>query len=348
LTLSDQSVTLQAPHDADRAAFDRAAGWLETELPEAFVLTAALLPPPEAEGQADAARPEFRVVVAPDGRVTLTGRLPDSRFRQVVGAYARARFGSQAVTIETRLDPDLAPGWTQRVLAGLAGLAEVQHGWLALGPDRMEIEGVSGQADAAQRIGQLVAARLGGADGLAVRVTYDARYDPAEQEPTPERCEGWVREAQGARKITFAPGSARLDDDSAAVLDAIAEVLRRCGELALEVSGHTDSQGRAETNQALSQARAEAVVAALGARAVLTAGMVARGYGADRPVGDNATEEGREANRRIEFALILPVADLDTLTEEGRAELESRMIIAPREVTEGQTRPEPRPAPGGD
>lgn len=344
LTLSDQSVTLQAPHDADRDAFDRAAGRLESDLPEAFVLTAALLPPPEAAGPAEAARPEFRVVVTPDGQATLTGRLPDIRFRQVVGAYARARFGSQAVTIETRLDPDLPQGWTQRVLAGLAGLAEVQHGTLALGADRMQIEGVSGRTDAAERIGQIVAARLGAAEGLELRITYDPRYDPAEQEPTPERCERWVRAAQGERKITFAPGSARLDEASAQVLDAIAEVLRRCGELPLEVSGHTDSQGRAETNQSLSQARAEAVVAALSARAVLTASMVARGYGSDRPVGDNATEEGREANRRIEFALLVPVADLDALTDEGRAELEARLVIAPREVTEGQTRPAPRPA----
>ena len=343
LTLSDQSVRLEAPHDADRAAFDAAAGRLEADLPEAFVLSAALLPPPPEAGPADSAPPEFRIVLDPEGHATISGRLPDARLRQVVGTYARSRFGSAAVTLETRLDPDLPPGWTRRVLAGLEALAELQHGRLTLGPDRLVLEGVSGQADAAARIGQLLAARLGSADGLALRITYDERFDPVAQEPTPDRCEGWVRAAQAERKITFAPGSARLDEDSAAVLDAIAEVLRRCGELALEVSGHTDSQGRAETNQTLSQARAEAVIAALGARAVLTASMVARGYGADRPVGDNATDEGREANRRIEFALIRPAPDPDELDEAGRADLESRLVFAPRPVAQGQTRPQPRP-----
>jgi OOP family OmpA-OmpF porin len=72
----------------------------------------------------------------------------------------------------------------------------------------------------------------------------------------------------------------------------------------MEIGGHTDAQGSEEGNRALSQARAEAVLVALQGRRVDVSGLVAKGYGEANPIADNETEEGREANRRIEFTLI--------------------------------------------
>jgi len=343
VTLSDQSVILQAPHDTDPAAFDRAVGRLETDLPDAFSLTASLLPPPEEAAPASTVRPDFRVYLSEDGQVTIAGRLPDLLIRQAVDGYARARFGSQAVTTETRLDPDLPQGWSLRVLAGLAAMTELHNGRLLVSEDRIELTGVSGNPDAASEVTRILGGRLDSVAGAVLRITYDEALDPAEQEPTPERCERWVRSVLNARKVNFAPGSARLDSESNAILDDLAEILRNCGELPFEVSGHTDSQGRAETNMTLSQSRAEAVLSALSARGVLVASMEARGYGSDRPVADNATEEGREANRRIEMALIRPAPDLEELDAEGRAELEAALEIVAREPQSEQTRPAARP-----
>lgn len=348
LTLSDLSVRLEAPHDADRAEFDRIVGGLEGALPEGFALSAALLPAPEAAGPAEAARPEFLVVLAQDGRATITGRLPDSRIRQAVGAFARARFGTDSVTIETRMDADLPAGWSTRVLAGLEAMAVLQHGRLTVTDAQLALTGVTGNPEAAAQVTQLLAARLGRADGVALNLTYDEAFDPVAQEPTPDRCETWVRRVLETDKITFAPGSARLDDASRAALDRIAEILRDCGELPFEVAGHTDSQGRAETNQTLSQARAAAVVDALSARAVLVASMVAQGYGADQPIADNGTEAGREANRRIEFTLIRPQVDPAELSPEDRAAQEAELTIAPQTPAEGQTRPALRPVRDDD
>jgi OOP family OmpA-OmpF porin len=59
-------------------------------------------------------------------------------------------------------------------------------------------------------------------------------------------------------------------------------------------------------NLNLSQARADSVLNGLLARRVLTSNLTAVGYGETRPIADNETEEGREANRRIEFTLVLP------------------------------------------
>ncbi len=74
----------------------------------------------------------------------------------------------------------------------------------------------------------------------------------------------------------------------------------------IEIGGHTDSQGREVMNQQLSQARADAVLNAIMSRRVLTSNLTAKGYGESEPIADNKTEAGREANRRIEFRLVLP------------------------------------------
>jgi len=71
----------------------------------------------------------------------------------------------------------------------------------------------------------------------------------------------------------------------------------------MEIGGHTDSQGRDSSNLALSQARAEAVLLGLQGRRVLVGSLTAVGYGETRPLADNDSPSGREANRRIEFTL---------------------------------------------
>ena len=114
--------------------------------------------------------------------------------------------------------------------------------------------------------------------------------------------------------ITFEPGSATIDDISLPTMNTIAEILERCGEIELEIQGHTDSQGRTSMNQQLSQDRAQAVLNELLSRRILTAGYTARGYGETEPIADNKTEEGREANRRIEFRLIRPEPVSETIT----------------------------------
>jgi OOP family OmpA-OmpF porin len=109
-----------------------------------------------------------------------------------------------------------------------------------------------------------------------------------------------------ATKISFASGSADISGDSLATLDEIATVLKGCTEVKMEIGAHSDSQGREEMNLNLSQARADSVLNGLLARRVLTSNLTAVGYGETRPIADNETEEGREANRRIEFTLVLP------------------------------------------
>ena len=72
-------------------------------------------------------------------------------------------------------------------------------------------------------------------------------------------------------------------------------------EVSIEIEGHTDSRGSVALNKALSQARADTVRSYLIDNGVGAARINARGLGSERPIADNNTINGRQANRRIEF-----------------------------------------------
>ena len=164
---------------------------------------------------------------------------------------------------------------------------------------------------------------------MQLDIRYDEALDPVAALPTPEECATKVNAVQADRKITFDPGSATITAGAAPILDDIADILRACESVRMEIAGYTDSQGREEMNLGLSQSRAEAVLTALLDRRVLTSNLVAKGYGEADPIADNGTEEGREANRRIEFRIVLdepdttePAPETETPAAEGEAPAE--------------------------
>jgi outer membrane protein OmpA-like peptidoglycan-associated protein len=103
--------------------------------------------------------------------------------------------------------------------------------------------------------------------------------------------------------IYFKTARAEIEDRSFALLDTVADVLGAHSELKIQVEGHTDSQGDAGYNKTLSQQRAESVVAYLVKKGIDKSRLTARGFGKDKPIADNNTEEGRAQNRRVVFAI---------------------------------------------
>lgn len=112
--------------------------------------------------------------------------------------------------------------------------------------------------------------------------------------------------ALAEKEVRFPAGKAVLPAGQIPSLDGIAAALVAFPELKVRIEGHTDSSGRDETNLALSQARAEAVMAALVARGVAADRLTAVGLGKDRPVASNETAAGRSQNRRVELYVLAP------------------------------------------
>ena len=104
--------------------------------------------------------------------------------------------------------------------------------------------------------------------------------------------------------LAFEPNSASLTSQSRPALDSLAVLLLQYPEQRVRVAGHTDNTGRPAVNLRISRERADAVAKYLVSRGVTTSQVVARGFGATRPIADNSTEAGRARNRRIEIIYI--------------------------------------------
>jgi OmpA-OmpF porin, OOP family len=313
VTFADGDIALVAAPGTDETAFAAAARGLEAALPPGFSLTAQRPPDPAAAGA-----PELTAIRGPEGLVQLRGAVPDAGVVDTVAALAEARFGRPGLRIALTPAEGLPQGWTLRAVAGIEALARLDSGSLRVQPDTLTLRGVTGDPGLRARLTRLLTERLGERAAFTLDIRYDERLDPALNLPTPEACVADIGAVLGDGQITFDPGEPNIAAGAGAVIGQIAAILTDCEAvpMRIEIGGHTDSQGREQMNLDLSQARAEAVIDALMARGAPISGLIARGYGETRPIADNGTEEGREANRRIEFRL-LDTGGPDGATDDG-------------------------------
>jgi outer membrane protein OmpA-like peptidoglycan-associated protein len=104
--------------------------------------------------------------------------------------------------------------------------------------------------------------------------------------------------------IHFDTNSSKLRPDSLPALNAVLGLIKNHPDWRWIISGHTDNQGNSAHNQVLSQNRAAAVIAWLKTHGVDPSRLAPQGFGATRPVADNATANGRALNRRVEIASV--------------------------------------------
>ena len=318
VTISDTDIALVAPQGTAQTTFDRVVGQLENALPDVFALTSEL---PRAPTDASEGPPQFTVTRSPEGAVQLRGRVPDELTNLTASNYASAKFGQANVTMGTRVVDDLPSGWVVRVLAGIEAMSSLSNGSIVVEPDSVTVRGKTGSESAQADISRLLIDKLGQSAEFDIDIEYVKELDPIAGLPTPEECVAKITEVTEVRKITFDPGASSITSETTGVVDEIADILKRCPDLRIEIAGYTDSQGREEMNQSLSQERASAVLDALRSRRVPVASFEAKGYGEADPIADNDTSEGREANRRIEFRLIVPETAEEVPTALEEAEL---------------------------
>jgi len=104
--------------------------------------------------------------------------------------------------------------------------------------------------------------------------------------------------------VTFATNSSDLSPAFFDVLNSVGKVLDEYEQTVIEVAGHTDSTGSEAHNQALSERRAGSVVTYLSGQGVMQQRLITVGMGELRPIADNSSAAGRQANRRVEITMV--------------------------------------------
>ncbi|MDO5641013.1 MAG: OmpA family protein [Paracoccus sp. (in: a-proteobacteria)] len=313
LDILDGTVRVTLPPDTTDEAMAALQDDLAPALPTGFTLGLA-----RAEPAPDDSPAHFTAETGSSGPARIEGVITDETMRQTVQSLARAQLGP--VEGELRLDPSTPEGWPLRVLAGLDAMSTLDRARLEVTQDRIALTGISGDPAAAERAILALANRLGPGAEYALSIAYDRRLDPDIAHPDGTECVDRLNTVMLVSEIGFEPASARIAGDIAPVLDEMAAIMRDCADYRIELAGHTDSQGSADSNLRLSHDRAGAVLDAMREAGLPVSNITADGYGATRPIAENDTEEGREANRRIEMTLIspepvavpLPVSDIAT------------------------------------
>ena len=134
---------------------------------------------------------------------------------------------------------------------------------------------------------------------------------------TVTNCQATVDAAIKGKTINFGSGNAEITSYSMPVVEALAAAAKDCAGTKIEVAGHTDQQGDDASNMKLSDARANAVLAALSERGVPKERMTAKGYGETKLLDTGSSSEALAKNRRIEFTVSSAAATSDAAKPAG-------------------------------
>jgi outer membrane protein OmpA-like peptidoglycan-associated protein len=104
--------------------------------------------------------------------------------------------------------------------------------------------------------------------------------------------------------VTFATDSSDLSPAFFDVLSSVGKVMKEYNKTVVEVAGHTDSTGSDSYNQSLSERRAGSVAQYLQSQQIGSERLITVGMGEARPVADNGSADGRQANRRVEITMV--------------------------------------------
>ncbi|HET7715941.1 MAG TPA: OmpA family protein, partial [Bauldia sp.] len=264
-------------------------------LPASLELSRADVSPPRVS-------PYTFAAVRGNDRVVLTGFAPSESDKANLIETARDLFGGIRVEDRIGFGSGAPPNFMAAVSAAMDAAARLAGGRAEVVNTRVSVSGDAFFQRAMEEVALEASEAL--PEGYTIDLAVMTRQ--VGQPLDPAQCRDRLQANLKTGRIEFDGAKAAITEASLGLLDRVAGTLLRCGDIGIEVAAHADSDGSASKNRDLTQARAEAVVDYLVDAGVKREQLTAVGYGEDNPIADNDTEEGKRANRRIEFLVQLP------------------------------------------
>ncbi|MFM7017083.1 MAG: OmpA family protein [Bacteroidota bacterium] len=144
-------------------------------------------------------------------------------------------------------------------------------------------------------------------EGLAYNSQYFSKKDSTLNQPKKVNVE--IKKIEVGKpyqlnNILFSTNSSELNQQDKDIIEDFSEYLKINKSLKVSIEGHTDNSGNPLDNQKLSEERATAVLNYLTEQGIAKSRLIAKGFGATKPIADNSTEESMAKNRRTEFVII--------------------------------------------
>jgi len=137
--------------------------------------------------------------------------------------------------------------------------------------------------------------------GTAYNVVFVEKKAMAQEVTAGDMLSALNKQGFVALYINFDTDKSTIKPESKPIIDQMVKLLKDNPGLRVSVEGHTDSTGTPARNKTLSQQRGESVVSALVKAGIDAKRLEAKGWGQDKPIADNKTEEGKAKNRRVEI-----------------------------------------------
>ncbi|MGJ8559550.1 MAG: OmpA family protein [Litorimonas sp.] len=243
-----------------------------------------------------------------NGTVVLNGYVPSEDIRGTILRNAVDIFGNNNVSDDRLVLASGAPDgrWTEVITLYMRKLAKLDTGRLLVEDFEGSLQGKSASRDVQQELyGLMGTATPAGYNFVGNVAVPEVPVQVFGQSGSQTICQGLLDDLRDGRKINFSPSEAVIRGDrNFDLLAELASAANQCPKFRIAINGYTSSDGEAAMNQKLSEDRANAVLFYLSEQGgIELARLAARGLGSDNPIASNATPEGREQNRRIEFIL---------------------------------------------
>jgi OOP family OmpA-OmpF porin len=231
--------------------------------------------------------------------LTLSGNVPDGTAHEAVVAAAGRKFFKEKVVDNLKESIGAPQRFAAAVVPALGALSRLSTGTLVISDREVKLSGDALYEAAAAQI----RAGLGKDFPQGWQFKPEISVKPAAAPVDTTVCQQLFTELLGKARIRFESGKAEIVADSAGLLDRLIETALRCPTANIEIAGHTDSDGSEESNQALSEKRAQAVADYLVKAGLPASRFSAAGYGSTQPIAGNDTDQGKAQNRRIDFVV---------------------------------------------